>query len=270
MRSIQILVLAALCFPVFVKPCLPAAAVAKKPPPAQAVNKAQAKKSPVRVLPPLERASWIWEEKLGKVCQLRKTFDLPARPTAASILITADNNYELYINGAAVGSDAGSGSEVWRSVERYDIKARLTQGRNVIGIRGTDLGGNHGVVAAIRIEISGQTPREIVTDASWHVASKADPADYSHPEFVEDEQWTSARVVGPMGMAPWGKLSYSGARRSPAPQKEIKVVLSAPDPGFRWPERVAFLADDCSVYTAFARRCLGRLLPRERLVARVH
>ena len=101
------------------------------------------------------------------MCQLRHVFTLDNAPTAASVLITADNNYELYINGAAVGYDAGAGGEVWSSVERYDVTTRLARGRNVIGIRGTDLGGIRAVVAAVRVEVKDQPPLEFVTDASW-------------------------------------------------------------------------------------------------------
>ena len=36
-------------------------------------------------------------------------------PMAASILITADNGYELYVNGGQVGYDVGAGAEI-RSV----------------------------------------------------------------------------------------------------------------------------------------------------------
>jgi hypothetical protein len=37
------------------------------------------------------------------------------------VLITADNGYELYVNGALVGYDIGPGADVWSSVERWDI-----------------------------------------------------------------------------------------------------------------------------------------------------
>jgi HEAT repeat protein len=200
-------------------------------------------------LPALEKASWIWASQSDDVCQLRATFTLDERPTAASILITADNGYELYVNGTSVGFDIGAGGEVWSSVERYDVTSRLARGKNVVGIRGTDLGGIRGLVAAVRVEVKGRPPLEIATDASWRVSLQGDPVDYSHPEFIENADWTNATVVGPMGMAPWGKLGYAGSTGGRRPKfAHGSQALTRPDQGFAWPEGLAFVGDDCSVY----------------------
>ena len=197
-------------------------ATAKRPAEEAAGNKPAAKKPTPETLPPLEKASWIWADLRDEVCQLRTPITLEKAPSAASILITADNGYELYINGAKVGEDIGPGADVWGTIKRYDITSRLARGKNAIGIRGTDLGGERGVVAAVRIELQGGPPLEIVTDAAWHVTRKGDPLDHSHPEFVEGPEWGKATVVGPMGVAPWGKLACTGpatgGRRQTGPQ----------------------------------------------------
>lgn len=199
--------------------------------------------------PPLEKASWIWGDKNQAVVQLRTTLTLDKAPTAASVLITADNGYELFINGAVVGFDVGGGGEIWGSVERYDITSHLTRGRNNIGIRGTMLGGSCGLVAAARIDTEGQAARELVTDASWRVASAGTPDEYSHPEYVEDSSWTGATVLGPMGMAPWGTLAASDSKGGRRPANLSGAIpLTEPDGDFRWPQGIAFIGDDCSVY----------------------
>lgn len=199
--------------------------------------------------PPIEKASWIWRDAKDAVCQFRTTFTLDKPPAAASIMITTDNGYELFVNGASAGFDVGAGSEVWNSLERYDIKSRLAQGRNVIGIRGICLGGSRGLVAAVQIEVPGRPPMVILSDDSWHTAVKGDPEEYSHPEFLEDSKWSGAKVLGPMGMAPWGKLTYAGSqggrRHGALPSA---AALTEPDEDFHWPQAVAFVADDCSVY----------------------
>jgi len=200
-------------------------------------------------LPSLEKASWIWSDPKDEICQLRAVVRIDDAPTAASILITADNGYELYVNGAEVGYDIGAEGEIWSSVERFDIASRLTRGKNVIGIRATDLGGIRGLVAAARIEFKGRPPLEIVTDGSWRAAAEGDPVQYSHPEYVEGPGWTQATVVGPMGMAPWGNLSYAGSTGGRRPRSlHGFLALTKPDASFRWPEEVVFLGDDCSVY----------------------
>jgi HEAT repeat protein len=210
---------------------------------------AATKSTATSVLPPLEKASWIWSDLKDDLCQLRTVFHLEELPTAASILITADNGYELYINGASVGFDIGADGEIWSSVERYDITSRLLRGRNVIGIRGTDLGGIRGLVAAVRIEFKTRPPREMVTDAGWHATGFGEPIEYSHPEYIESPEWPAAKVVGPMGMDPWGKLAYSGSTGGRKPRAMLGMAaLAKPGPDFRWPEALAFVGDDCSVY----------------------
>ena len=152
-------------------------------------------------LPALAKANWIWAAETNSICEIRRVFTLESKPTNAVVHITADNGYELFVNGSQVGSDVGAASEVWQSVERYDINARLAKGRNIIGIRGIDLGGVRGVVAALRVELQSQPALELVTDHTWRVASAGQPVDYSHPEFVEGPDWSDARVLGLMGMA---------------------------------------------------------------------
>jgi HEAT repeat protein len=200
-------------------------------------------------LPSLDKASWIWSDAKDDICQVRTVFKLDEAPATAGVLITADNGYELYVNGTQVGYDIGSGSEVWNSVERYDIASRLARGKNVIGIRATDLGGIRGLVAAARIDVKGRPPLEIVTDAAWRAAAEGDPVNYSHPEFIEGPEWTKATVLGPLGMAPWGKLAYVGSVGGRRPRTlHGSLALSKPDADFRWPEELLFVGDDCSVY----------------------
>ena len=206
--------------------------------------------SHVEPLPPLERASWIWAAESNTVCELRKVFTLDTSPTNASVLITADNGYELRVNGALVGSDTGAASEVWQSVERYDITSRLVKGRNILGIHGIDLGGVRGVIAAVRIEVKGRPPLELVTDETWRVSREGQAVDYSHPEFVEGPEWGDAKMLGPMGLAPWGRVAWSeaGERARAKALSASRLDLAQPDKDFDWPEAVAFLGEDCSVY----------------------
>ena len=211
--------------------------------------RAAEEQAPAAPLPPIDRASWIWGPPTSDICEFRIAFKLDQPPQAASVLITADNGYELYVNSGLVGFDVGADSSVWSSLERWDITSRLAQGRNVIGIRGIDLGSIRGVIAALRVEMAAGPPLEIVTDPTWHVASKGDPEKYSHPEFLETADWASATVLGPMGMAPWNQLTYAGStggrRLGMLPGS---VSVSDPPPDFVWPGAVAFVADDCSVY----------------------
>lgn len=200
-------------------------------------------------LPSLSKAQWVWSHNTNDQCDLRNVFTLDSKPTNAIVLITADNGYDFSVNGARVGSDTGAASEVWQSVERYDITTRLVKGRNIIGIHGIDLGGVRGVIAAVRVEAKDRAPLELVTDGTWRASDGKQDVDYSHPEFVEGPDWREAQVVGPMGMVPWGRVAWSEAGElARAKAVASRLELTTPKKNFQWPEAVAFLGDDCSVY----------------------
>lgn len=219
------------------------AAKTAKPVPSKAQSRATAQ------LPPLDQASWIWSAAKDDQCHLRTTIVLDETPEAASILITADNGYELAINGAKVGFDIGAGAEIWQSVERFDIAPLLNDGQNIIGIHGVCLGGARGVIAAVRLEFKNGQVIERVTDASWRAAPKGDLIKYSHMDFVEGAEWRNANPIAKHGSAPWGRLKASnskGGRRTKG--GPARVDVATPDESFVYPKRVAFIGDDCSVY----------------------
>lgn len=197
---------------------------------------------------PITAANWIWAGETDATCELRRVFTLEDSPTNAAVFITADNGYELWVNGSRVGSESGAGSGIWESVERYDITTRLVRGRNIIGIHGIDLGGVRGVLAAARIQLRGRAAVDLATDGSWRAAAAGQGADYSHPEFVEGPDWRDARVLGRNGMAPWGRLAWSGSGAKARARTVLPVELVEPGRDFVWPGRIAFIGDDCSVY----------------------
>ena len=197
---------------------------------------------------PIDGAKWIWGGETETTCELRREFKLNVHTTNAALFITADNGYEVWVNGARVGGESGAASDIWQSVERYDLTTRLVKGRNIIGIRGIDLGGVRGVLAAVRVEVPGHPALDLFTDASWRAANAGQGVDYSHPEFVEGPDWRNARVLGPNGMAPWGQLAWSASGANGRTRVSAALAVVEPDKDFVWPGRVAFIGDDCSVY----------------------
>lgn len=189
--------------------------------------------------PSLGNASWIWHRDPEPLCHFRKVFVLEREAESAAVLITADNGYQLYVNGSVVGADIGADAVYWKSVERYDITRLLGVGKNVIAVRATDLGNAGGLLAAIKIVSGGRPPIEIATDRSWRVTKNADPTGYTQPDFQENSEWETARVIGPLGIEPWGKLVYLGAI-SPA-HAEGTGKLRQPGSDFAWPAGVVFL-----------------------------
>lgn len=203
----------------------------------------------VEQLAPFEQANWLWAKKDARDCHLRKELTLPEAPVSAHVLITADNGYELLVNGSACGNALGFDPSIWKKVKRHEIKSALTAGKNVIGIHGIDLGAPAGVVAAIRIEFKKSPPLEIVTDATWRVTTEPEPVEFAHPEYIEGPEWQAPKVVGKLGVMPWGDLAYSKTQNAaPAKQAVERSVVTTPAKDFAWPQGIAFLGDDCSVY----------------------
>lgn len=202
----------------------------------------------------LARAQWIWGDPKESLCELRRAFVLEAAPVKAVVEITADNGYELYVNGSLAGREAGAAAEVWQSVERYDITKRLTKGRNVIGIHGIDLGNVRAVIAAVRVDLRDRPPLDFITDGDWRAATSVretelKAVDYSHPEAVEGPEWRAADIVGNNGAAPWGVVAWSAEAERERRKRMVPPLTAAePDKTFRWPGTVAFIGGDCSVY----------------------
>jgi HEAT repeat protein len=193
--------------------------------------------------PDLARANWIWTSPsptaIGEwECYTRKTFELTAKVESAAVLVTADNVYELYVNGKYVGEDGGFDAIYWQSVERYDITRLLTTGINVVAARAKSLGDAAGLVIAVRIETENQQPVEFYTDKTWPGRKTFD--DNWNEVDYDSSQWPNALSLHPMGKGPWAMLTY------PGPVSPMNIsMLSWMDigPDFEWPEAVVLIRD---------------------------
>ncbi len=82
------------------------------------------------------KAQWVTCPKAPPrdigVCYLRKSFDLDAAPHEFLVHVSADNRYELFVNGARVSRGPSRGDlDHWR-FETVDIAPQLRAGRNVL------------------------------------------------------------------------------------------------------------------------------------------
>jgi hypothetical protein len=147
---------------------------------------------------------WIWSTKeaatkaeQGEVA-FRKTFNVE-NAEAATVTITADNGYDLFINGRHVGSGEG-----WAQRTRYDVKPLLLPGRNLVAVRATNSGADPaGLAAQIEVKPQGKPAMQIPSDASWKYATKFGGR-WATQEF-DDSGWEPAAALGTYGKSgPWG------------------------------------------------------------------
>ncbi len=200
----------------------------------------------------LEGAAWIWASAASPtgptpVCAFRKSFELAAAPASATISITADNVYELYVNGTFVGGDGGVEAAYWRSIERYDIGHLLVAGPNVVAMEARCLGGAAGLRAAVHIDEGDGTQRELATDETW-LWTTGRESGWNQPG-LEESAWPASAVVAPAGGGVWGPLTFPEPR---SPGARIVPVLVEPGPDFAFPAGVVFVAEDVEVSNPLA------------------
>lgn len=78
---------------------------------------------------------WMWYNKSCENCDayFRKTINLPEEVMSATITVTADNYYWLYVNNNFVGSDTTKTG--YQKLKTYDVTRYMLPGKNVISIK---------------------------------------------------------------------------------------------------------------------------------------
>ena len=84
------------------------------------------------------RAKWIWIEQPEQpgtvVAAFRRIFELPEKPAAARLLITADTFYRAWVNGSFAGWGPAGSAAGSATADIVHIGMALQPGRNVISV----------------------------------------------------------------------------------------------------------------------------------------
>ncbi|NLF00258.1 MAG: family 78 glycoside hydrolase catalytic domain [Anaerolineales bacterium] len=98
------------------------------------------------------RAEWVWRprelsksswggaearerlnrEEANRFVYFRKTFEIKGEIVSASVDVSADARYKLYVNGHYVARGPSRCSSLWQSYDVRDLKPYLRQGKNVV------------------------------------------------------------------------------------------------------------------------------------------
>lgn len=122
-----------------------------------------------RFVLPTAGAQWIWiaaEDPLRPVAfHAAKEFDLPRPPSAARLLVLADEEAVVFLNDSPV---AAVRYVDHRSVRAYDVQTLVRRGRNRLL---AELRSSRGVGGfLLRLEVTdAQGRREIVSDSTWEI-----------------------------------------------------------------------------------------------------
>jgi putative heme-binding domain-containing protein len=154
---------------------------------------------------------WLWHPNNGaapaadEVRYFRKTFTVDGPVRRATLAVSVDNKFTAYVNGAVVGA----GKE-WQAFPKFDIKANLKPGENVVAIKAENEGGSAGLLAELDFATEEGTRAKIITDATWTTSTSAD-AGWEKLPFAAGANWVAPKSLGKLGVAPWGALAAATA-----------------------------------------------------------
>ena len=161
-----------------------------------------------------ERAPWIWfsgdgADVLPCTRYFRGTLLVePDREIAeASLDITVDNDYVLYLNGEEVDRGTG-GYDDWRRARFVDLTKRLRPGTNHLAIAATNFGDGPnpaGVIVRHVVRYGDGTSTTGFADADWRATDRE--VDGWQLEELSDDAWPRAVEVGRYGASPWGRFA---------------------------------------------------------------
>ena len=163
--------------------------------------------------------SWVWFPEGNPSASapagtrwFRKEIIIPesAKVKQAAFLISADNCYELFVNGKSAGKSAGQ-AEDWRTPGKLDISGLLKPGVNVLSIAATNLKSNNanpaGLIGRYLIGLENGKPIAGQIDRTW-MASDAEQPDGS-------ATWVAAKEIAKFGEMPWGSMGGTIAPADP-------------------------------------------------------
>lgn len=159
-------------------------------------------------------ARWIWFPEPGNPAYkapvakrwFRRMLEIPAgrKIKQATVTMTADNEFTLYINGRKVGSGTS-----WMKPMKMDITPGVKAGPLVLAVEAentTFKGSNSaGLLGRVQVDFAEGPAMIQFTDGSWKVSDKK-IIDWN-TLYISDNDWKSAKVLGRNGMPPWGGLA---------------------------------------------------------------
>jgi signal transduction histidine kinase len=156
------------------------------------VDELQVRCGTVTMDPTYRVGSWIWNANTTdrQHSWFWKSFEVPAHTTVskARLRITADNSYEVYLNGDKIGQGTD-----WRRLTEYDLTLLLTPGPHVLAVQAFNEVGAAGLVAGITVDLDDGRALEIPTDASWRIVPEGQKG--WRTKTSAQPNWAPARVV---------------------------------------------------------------------------
>ncbi|KAJ7766353.1 hypothetical protein DFH07DRAFT_352252 [Mycena maculata] len=164
----------------------------------------------------LTDSNWIWSTADAEAVApagnvgFQRTVSTPTGKSAvsATILLTVDNGFALYLNGDYVGAPPLHVS-IWQYAQQFTVNLNPTV--NVIAVVGQNFNvsatteSSAGLIAAIRVSYADGSSDFIPTNSSWLYSPDSN---FNLSTFLSTSNGLSpAFSLGPYGMQPWGNLT---------------------------------------------------------------
>ncbi|KAF7360261.1 hypothetical protein MVEN_00755200 [Mycena venus] len=159
----------------------------------------------------LSESTWIWSTATAATnaaagsIGLRKTVASPSGKIAqsATVLMAADNGFQLYVNGEYIGQSPGVPT-IPDFLTAMQFAVNLDSASNVFSVIASNEAGPAGLAATITIQYSDGSTSVVATDATWLTGPST-----SVPQFLAaaDSTLSKTFAVGKMGAQPWGAMS---------------------------------------------------------------
>ena len=168
---------------------------------------------------------WIWSSDAtlasapDGVRFFRKSFDIKGDVKDASLEITADNAFHVWLNE----KDVGEGDQ-WQRIYKFDVGKLLKSGTNLFAVEARNEGASPAGLIVKLTYTDGSGKQIVTTDGTWRFALTVASSDWQLLKF-EDAKWAAAKVLAPLGGGPWRAVAADG----PAPSKKRFTVPA----GFR-------------------------------------
>ena len=139
------------------------------------------------------------------VYHFRRSFDLAALPKTFPIRVSADNRYQLFVNGQRVSTGPARGDLTHWRYETVDLAPHLVRGRNVLAAVVWNEGPNHAIA-----QVTNQTAFVLQSDSVNTGADWKCIEDHAYtPQPLPRDQQTGYYALGPnekvdANLYPWG------------------------------------------------------------------
>ncbi len=174
-------------------------------------------------------ARWIWYPEGNPAAEapraerhFRRGFVLPAqaRIRQATLRMSADDQFEVFLNGQAAGRSSGQ-KDAWRALTVLDVTRHLRPGSNLLAVAVTNQGSAAGLLARLTVDLESGDAVTLATEGSWRAANRR--AEGWELAGFDDRSWPAAQEVAAAGEGPWKALELTSMGPAPFLRRTFRV-----------------------------------------------